>query len=261
MPELPDVENYKIEAEKAVGSAIRSIDITDKKFVDLKKSDLDKYFIGKKIKDLKRQGKFLFLETEGGNAIAIHFGMTGTLEFDDSNQEVPRYAKCIFQLENDRRLVYSSRRKLGKVEIATDTEQYIHDRELGQDALEISKTGFIEALKKSRSSIKGFLTNQSVIAGIGNVYADEILFQSRIHPREQTKDLSDKQIGELYGKMKKVLEKAIEKQADVSRLPGSWLLPRRKEGEECPQCSGRVEKIKISGRNGYYCPDCQEKST
>jgi formamidopyrimidine-DNA glycosylase len=61
--------------------------------------------------------------------------------------------------------------------------------------------------------------------------------------------------------MKEVLEKAIEKQADVSRLPGSWLLPRRKEGEECPRCSGRVKKIKISGRNGYYCPDCQKKST
>jgi formamidopyrimidine-DNA glycosylase len=101
--------------------------------------------------------------------------------------------------------------------------------------------------------------NQSALCGIGNVYADEILFQACIHPRQKASELTEKQQGELYKQMDKVLKTAIKNQADISQMPDNFLLPKRKEGEKCPRGKGKVEKIKISGRSGYYCPDCQEK--
>ena len=263
MPELPDVETFKKTAEKAVGASVENVETKDAEFLDTTQARLSRHIKGQKFKKTLRRGKYLFLGTDSKYSVVMHFGMTGVLHYQKQDDETPSYAKCIFELDNGHRLIYVSKRKLGTVDITDAVDDYINEQDLGPDALEISKSEFIEKIKKSQASVKGFFMNQSTIAGIGNVYADEILFQACIHPKQKTKELTDKQQEALYHKMHKVLKKAIEKQADVSKLPDSYLLPRRKEGQKCPQGKGKVAKISVSGRAGYYCPECQklEKST
>ena len=260
MPELPDVEIFRQEAEKALYSVVEAVSIEDPGFVDAIEKSLNRYITGNKLKKTLRRGKYLFLVLENNYAVAMHFGMTGYLEFADINSETPKYVKCIFDLDNDHRLFYVSKRKLGSLEITGNTDEFIQEHDIGPDALEIRESDFISAIKKSRSGIKSFLTNQSVISGIGNIYADEILFQARIHPKTRSNQLEESKSKDIYMHMIRVLKIAIEKQADVSKFPDSFLLPVRKEGEKCPVCRGNIEKIRLSGRTGYYCPRCQSKN-
>lgn len=259
MPELPDVEIFKKEAQKASGAKIKGCEVSDASFVKASKKELEKQLNGKKFSTIFRKGKNLYLGTSDHQAVALHFGMTGFLEYKKSSQEVSRYMKCSFDLDNDHRLYYASKRKLGSVRLIEDLEAHLEKQDLGPDALEINQKEFIERLQNSNAMIKSFLTDQSEIAGIGNVYGDEILFQAHIHPRQKAGSLSSAQAKDLYQKMQKVLKTAINKKADVSAFPKSWLSPHRKAGEKCPDCKGKIEKVKISGRTGYYCPQCQKE--
>jgi formamidopyrimidine-DNA glycosylase len=101
--------------------------------------------------------------------------------------------------------------------------------------------------------------DQSIIAGIGNVYSDEILFQSRIHPQAKMKELSEKALRKLHQITRKVLRAAIAAHAEPHRLPQSWLLPFRKNNGQCPGCSGKIHRIVLDGRSAYVCPQCQRK--
>ncbi len=100
--------------------------------------------------------------------------------------------------------------------------------------------------------------NQKWIAGIGNIYADEILFQSAVHPKEQTNHLSEHKIRNLFQNMKEVLKETIDSQADPERFPRFYLIPQRKKNGRCPHSHGKLKKIKVNGRSAYFCPVCQK---
>jgi formamidopyrimidine-DNA glycosylase len=259
MPELPDVEIFRKEAEKSKNSEITGFEIGDKDFVELTQQKFKSNLKGKKIRETVRRGKYLFLKVDEDAGVMMHFGMTGFLEYKKENEEKPDYTKCSFVLKNGHKLHYISKRKLGHVKYVGETEDFIEKKEIGPDALELNEPDFISKLSKKNSMIKSALMDQSVVSGIGNVYADEILFQSKIHPKQKANKLSGKNWKTLHKKTVKVLKKAIEKEADVSRLPKSYLLPNREEGNDCPRCDGKIEKIIVSGRTGYYCPSCQKK--
>ncbi len=258
MPELPDVEIFRKEAVKCKNSGIERIEVFDAKFVKNSENELNKIFKGKHFKKVLRRGKYLFLTAEKGEAIVMHFGMTGNLDYLKKNEEVPKYTRCSFFFKNKHALHVISRRKLGYIESAADSERYINEKELGKDAMELSKSEFLNLFRNKNSMIKTALTDQSMMSGIGNVYADEILYQARVHPRKRTNQISDKEMLRLFDEMKRVLETAIEKGADVNKLPGDFLLPVRKEGNSCPGCKGKLEMTKISGRTTYFCPSCQK---
>ncbi|MFW6310199.1 MAG: Fpg/Nei family DNA glycosylase [Prolixibacteraceae bacterium] len=259
MPELPDVEIFRKEAEKSRNSGIRTVEVEDNGFVDLTKNDINKKLKDKKFKDSIRRGKYLFMPVDKDAAVVMHFGMTGYLKYLKESEDAPDYTKCSFVLKNKHKLHYISKRKLGHVEFTDNVGEYVKKKKLGEDALEISEEDFISRLKKKKSMIKPAITNQDTLSGIGNVYADEILFQSNIHPKKTASKLSEADLKKIYKNTQKVLKKAIEKEADVSKLPATWLLPNRDEGNNCPKCNGKVQKIKISGRTGYYCPSCQKE--
>jgi formamidopyrimidine-DNA glycosylase len=101
--------------------------------------------------------------------------------------------------------------------------------------------------------------NQKIIAGIGNIYADEVLFQSKIHPKSSVDKLKEDSIEKLFKNMKKVLTKAIRGQADPQKFPDSYLLPYRNADNNCPVCGTKIRIVKVSGRTAYFCPDCQVK--
>ncbi len=260
MPELPDVEIFKKEAGKAKNAKVKSTEVKGTKVLNVSQSELKSFLEDKKIEDISRRGKHLFLKVGKNQALVMHFGMTGELQYAKNGDNAPDYAQCVFNMENEDALYYISKRKLGRIDVAEDIDEYIKKSGLGPDAMQISKEEFLEKLKNSNSGIKSFLMDQSLISGIGNIYSDEILFQSKLNPRFKAKKLSSQQAEELYDQMMHVLETAIEKQADVSRFPDSFLLPHRKEGNKCPRCNGEIQKISVSGRTGYYCPDCQQSN-
>ncbi len=259
MPELPDVEIFRKVAEKAKNSAIDDFEILDKKFVEISGNDFNKNLKGNKFKEVLRRGKYLFLKPDSNSAVVMHFGMTGFLKYLKEDEDAPDYTKCSFHFKNKHKLHYISKRKLGHIQFAGNLEEFIKKKELGPDALEINESDFVAVLKGKNSMLKTALTDQSAIAGIGNVYADEILFQAKLHPKMQTGKLRDADLKELYNITRKVLEKAVEKNAEVGKLPKSYLLPNRKEGADCPKCSGKIKKITVSGRTTLFCPTCQHE--
>lgn len=259
MPELPDVEVFRKEAEKSKNSEITGFEIDDKDFVELTRNKFNNNLKGKKFKETSRRGKYLFMKVDDESGVVMHFGMTGYLEYLKEDEDAPDYTKCSFVLKNKHKLHYISKRKLGHVKYIGKIGNFIEENDIGPDALELSEPEFISKLKEKNSMVKSALMDQSTVSGIGNVYADEILFQSKIHPKQKANKLSDKTWKTLHKNTVNVLKKAIEKEADVSKLPKSYLLPNREEGNDCPRCDGKIEKIKVSGRTGYYCPSCQKK--
>jgi formamidopyrimidine-DNA glycosylase len=132
-------------------------------------------------------------------------------------------------------------------------------RGLGPDALGISLLQFKAIVGKHRGAAKTILLNQQLIAGIGNLYADEILFRARVHPAIDAARLRDKDLARLFRAMRPVLEKAIALKTDFNRLPKSWLLTHRGKGGRCPRCGRALKSATIGGRTSWFCVHCQKR--
>lgn len=150
-------------------------------------------------------------------------------------------------------------RKFGQIGLVDDVEAFVEAEGLGPDAQELDLDGFRERLAGRRGTIKGTLMNQQVIAGLGNEYTDEILFQAGLHPRTPVEALDDEALERVYEIMREVIEKAVEARIDPDRMPDSFLLPHREEGTACPRCGRPLEKIEVVGRPTYLCPHEQQK--
>ena len=124
--------------------------------------------------------------------------------------------------------------------------------------MEISLEEMKRIVKNSKKAIKALLMDQNKIAGIGNIYSDEILFQSGLRPDRSASDIDDKQIQKLYKQTKRVLEYAIKHDANPDKFGQSYILPNRGKGNECPNCGTPIETIKTAGRTTYFCPQCQK---
>jgi formamidopyrimidine-DNA glycosylase len=258
MPELPDIEILRREAEKCRNNPFTRMTVNDKKFVNITHKAFNEKLNGKMLKEVVRHGKYLFLQVDPDAAVVIHFGMTGSIVCLDNNEESPPYTKCTFGFGNRKNLHCTSRRKLGKIEMAPGVEPYLSEQNAGPDAMEIGQDEFVSIFRNRFTQAKPAITDQSLISGIGNVYADEILFQAGIHPREKIGKLKEEELVHLYKTMHEVLKTAVAADADVSKLPDDYLLPHRKQDAACPRCSGKLETIKISGRTTVFCPSCQK---
>ncbi len=259
MPELPDVEVFRKTIEKnSVGKTIDDYTLHKKELLENSKRKLNE-IIGKKIESTLRRGKYCFIELGNSGWLALHFGMTGTVSFFKEEEEEPEYSAFSLHFKNGN-LSIISKRKLGKIEICDSPDDFAEENDIGKDALELNQNEFLDLMKQKRGGVKSALMDQSLFSGIGNIYSDEILFQSRFHPKADLSGIDEKKLKELYRKITEVLKKAIEAEADPEKLPKNYLIPVRKEGEKCPYCEGKVKKIKVSGRGCYYCPSCQEKS-
>jgi len=118
---------------------------------------------------------------------------------------------------------------------------------------------FKEAVKRRTAIIKNAFLNQSFIAGIGNIYSDEILFRSKIHPKTKINTLSESKIKELFTSIKDIVKFGIKKQCDLSTYPDNFLIPHRKKEEKCPICKTEITRFEIAGRHGFFCPNCQKE--
>ncbi|MGD8404272.1 MAG: DNA-formamidopyrimidine glycosylase family protein [Anaerolineales bacterium] len=261
MPELPDVEIRKRYIDSTcLHQKIASVEVNDPIVLDgLTPQSLGRALADQSFESTQRHGKYLFVELNDHKWMSMHFGMTGDLKYFKKTDEKPDYEQVLFHFKNGYQLAYVMPRKLGEIRLIDSVDTFLDEKELGPDALDLDFDKFYDLLADRRGMIKSTLMNQEVLAGLGNVYSDEILFQARIYPRAQISDLNRKQLRAVNDAMQEVLKTVIEQGANPGDFPPSYLTPHRSEGESCPRCGGEIQKIEVSGRSGFYCPHCQSK--
>jgi len=259
MPELPDVETFRRYMDAtALHQRIVQVRVRNARvLIDISSRRLKRGLKGTAFETTDRHGKYLFAQVGPERWLVLHFGIPGFLEYE-KQREPTEHDRVIFDFANGYSLAYLCQRLLGKVMLAESPTRFAQDNELGPDALQIGWGDFRSVLQESRATVKSCLMEQKHIAGIGNIYSDEILFHSRVSPKGKSNRLSETQTKRLYRQMQRVLNVAVSRKADPGRMPLSWLLPHRAEGGPCPRCRGEIEKTKVAGRSAYWCPNCQK---
>jgi formamidopyrimidine-DNA glycosylase len=258
MPELPEVETFKRYLDKtSLKQTIKDIQVTDSRILKSEENDLVATLEGKRFESSIRHGKYLLVYIKP-RYIVMHFGMSGDLKYYDNKNDPPKFSKVIFHFTNGFNLAYISIRMFGKVFIANSIEDFIENKKLGPDAYKMTFEEFQEAVQRRKAIAKNALLNQSFIAGVGNIYSDEILFRTKVHPKTNINTLSESKVKELYTNIKDVLEFGIKKKGDLGTYPNEFLIPHRKKEEKCPTCNSDITRFEISGRHGFFCPSCQK---
>ncbi len=263
MPELPDVENFMRYLDAtALHKRIDHVALTSEKILHgITRQKLVAALTGHELSRSHRHGKHLFAKLDDGTWLTLHFGMTGYLAYFKALADDPEHDRLRLDFDNGFHLAFVNQRLFGEVGLVEDIDAFVAEQKLGPDALGLDEDGFRVLLADRRGQIKSALMDQSLIAGLGNVYSDEILFQAGIHPKTHVGDLDDAAVHTLYTAMMNVLKVAIDKGAGSEQLfdnlPDDWLLPHREAGATCPRCGGEISAIKVSGRNAYVCPTCQ----
>lgn len=259
MPELPDVEVFRqYFSSTALHQKIRQVSVESPGVL----ANTNPRALGRALKQQSfeaadRHGKYLFAELRNHGFLVFHFGMTGKLSYFQGQSDIPRHTRCLISFDNGFNLAYVLPRKLGRIALAQSSGEFIREHELGPDAAALDLINFRKLASRRGGSIKAWLMDQSVMAGIGNVYSDEILFQAGLHPNCKLKDLAKKDIDRVHQAMGKVFRSAIKAKANPNQMPDSFLLRQRRKGGYCPRCGGNVQNIKAAGRSAWVCPKCQ----
>ncbi len=264
MPELPDVASFRKYFENmALDRRIAFVRVKNPKILrGVSPADLERQLSGSKFKFTRQHGKYLFAGLDSGKWLVMHFGMTGFLEYIEDSEREPAYSRLVIGFMEDGALAYVNQRMLGWVGIGGSMEEIIDAKKLGPSALDsrLDFEVFRKRLSGKKTRIKSALMDQGIVAGIGNIYSDEILFQARIHPETRVSVLEESQVKDLFVKMIEVLGTAVKCDADVGRFPENYLLPSRDKKGACPRCGTKWETMKLGGRTAYFCPKCQKKN-
>ena len=266
MPELPEVETVKQGLRpKLAGRRILGVEVLRAGAVNaLPVAAFRRGLVGNRILGVERRGKYLLFPLEDGRYMVVHLRMTGVLLWN--GRDVP-YVTARFSLEGGKSLVFQDRRGLGKLWLVADPAEVVGG--LGPEPLEPEFTleAFRQRLKKRSAPIKAILLDQHFLAGMGNMYADEALFQAKLHPLRAANALSRKEAARLYAAMRDILTEAIARggaSVDTYRLPdggkgGAHLAFKvaHRRGLPCPVCSTPIERLMLRGRGAYFCPRCQ----
>jgi formamidopyrimidine-DNA glycosylase len=260
MPELPEVETFKRYVDStSLHQRIINVDVRDSYVLKrVSPRELARRLKSRHFEGSRRHGKHLFVRAGDKLWLRLHFGMTGSLDYLKRDQKAPETARVIFHFVDGARLAFDDQRKFGEIELIEDVEEFLQARGIGTDALGIGLSQFKTIVGKHRGAVKAILLNQQLIAGIGNLYADEILFRARVHPATQAARLSDKDHSRLFRATRYVLEKAIALKTDFDRVPKSWLLTRRGKHGKCPRCGRQLRSAIVGGRTSWFCGYCQK---
>jgi formamidopyrimidine-DNA glycosylase len=261
VPELPEVETVVrtvgpyLKGRRIVSASFSSRHVVRQDFTMLASS-----LAGRVVRDVTRHGKFIVILLDRG-ALVIHLGMTGKLLVGSAPGP---YTRAVFELE-DGLLVYDDIRHFGRIEWSQDLPARVAG--LGPDPLSITAGDLLARLRSHRTRMKALLLNQRFLRGIGNIYADEILFLARIHPLAIASRLGAKRAAALHTAMRDVLERAIQlggssisDYVDAEGHTGSFQIFHQvygRKGLPCPSCGGPIRRITVAQRGTHYCPRCQ----
>ncbi len=258
MPELPDVEIFRRYAQAtSLRRRIDDVFLRENVVDGVHPQSIRDGLRGAQLTKTRRHGKHLFLGASTGDWLRLHFGMTGHLEAF-STGGMPEHTELRLDFADGSHLAFVDPRKLGEISLVDDPESFATERGLGPDPVadDLSAPEFRKRFEDRRGTLKGTLMNQEVLAGLGNVYVDEILFQAGIHPESETAAAADT-LDRLYDVMHRVIACAMDRGAES--LPDTWLLPHREAGSACARCEGEIERIEVVGRATYLCPRHQRR--
>ncbi|MFH1657526.1 MAG: bifunctional DNA-formamidopyrimidine glycosylase/DNA-(apurinic or apyrimidinic site) lyase [bacterium] len=285
MPELPEVETVRRDlALRIVGKKISEVEVRSPKLVRNKLKDFVSALQGNEIKEIKRRAKLLVLELKQGYLL-IHLKMTGQLIYrknkeiiagghsfsEKSDWQLPnKYSHLIFTFIDGSQLFFNDLRQFGYLQLVEKKELEKILKAYGIEPLteDFTFKNFKEALGRRKTAVKIVLMDQSLIAGLGNIYASEICFFAEVRPNRPVDSLTEKEIKDLYRGCKIILRKAIAKRGttsnnyvDASGQPGNFagfLKVYQRDGEKCQRCkNGIIKKKVIGGRGSFYCDKCQ----
>lgn len=273
MPELPEVENVRQTLiPLVVGNTIEKIDIYYGKMI--KQPDDTEQFKemlqGETIQDVKRRGKFLLFYTDH-YCIISHLRMEGKYKYVGGDVTPEKHVHVEFYFTNGQKLQYHDVRKFGTFHVCKLGEEMKEDslRKLGVEPFmkEWEDFSLYDKIHASSRPIKTALLDQTIIAGLGNIYVDEVLFRSSVHPSRKASSITKEEAEKLQNETKYVLEKAVKNGGSTIRSyvntqgkKGTYqdfLQVYGKKGESCPNCDTEIEKIKLGGRGTHFCPTCQ----
>jgi formamidopyrimidine-DNA glycosylase len=281
MPELPEVETVARGLQKSVaGRRILSVRLGKTDFID-DPAALEQHVPGRQIEAVERYGKFMLLrlstrgngaaDSENGDAEAasllVHLGMTGQLAPSPAAQPSAKHTHVWFGLDDGRELRYTDARRFGRIAYLTRELLAKELTAFGADPLLVSAEEFARRIRLRNTQIKALLLNQSVLRGVGNIYADESLWRAKIHPARRGAALSKKQAATLHKVLQDVLRKAISAGGssisdflDAAGQPGEYQRHHRaygREGKRCYRCGAAIRRVIVAGRSSYFCPKCQ----
>ena len=273
MPELPEVETVRRGLEKLIlGKKITTIDIRYPKMI---KTDLDQFqkeLPGQVVKSMGRRGKYLlFYLTD--KVLISHLRMEGKYFYYPDQVPERKHAHVLIHFEDGGTLVYEDVRKFGTMELlAPDLlEAYFISKNLGPEPTEqdFDLGRFKRALKRSKKPIKSHLLDQTLVAGLGNIYVDEVLWRAKVHPSRLSNSLTAQEARKVHDETIKVLGKAVEKGGSTIRTYTNafgedgtmqdFHQVYDKAGQACSRCGSIIEKIQLGGRGTHFCPKCQRR--
>lgn len=257
VPELPDVEAFRRRfARHAVGRSIHEVVVTDAGVLrNVSAGELDRALRDLRFGEPERRGKWLIAWTDGATPL-IHFGMTGDIEWAANADGRHTHDRVIFVLDRGE-IRYRNMRKLGGLWLARDAAEV--DAllgGLGPDALSIDRRDFLKLLERRRGGIKAALMDQTFLAGVGNLLADEILWQARIHPSRPIGELSTEERSRLYRALRTVIARTVDRYPEGYET--RWTSARGRPQARCPRCRTELARTVVGGRTTYFCPTCQQ---
>ena len=271
MPELPEVETIVRGLEPRIkGAGLAGMSLLWppllRRASDAGLSGLE----GATVTGLRRRGKLAVIELDGGRALVFHLKMTGQLLLARPGAPVDKHVRLVVRFSNrDIELRFRDVRKFGFLCCLGPGESAPELDRLGPEPLETGREAFAALIGGRRGRIKSVLLDQRVIAGIGNIYADEILFASGIDPRAEASSLGPRRLERLWSSVREVLEEAISFKGTTVRdfrdgdgfegLFQNRLRVYGRDGEPCPRCKAPIRRLRISGRSAHFCPRCQRR--
>ena len=281
MPELPEVETVARGLRQTIlGRRILSVTLGKTDFID-DPSALEQHLPGRQIEAVERYGKFMLLRLSAiygetrpaanGDAVPasllVHLGMTGQIAPAPAAQPLEKHTHVCLLLDDGRELRYTDPRRFGRIAYLTKTLLAEELTGFGADPLEVSEKEFADRICGRRARIKALLLDQSVLRGVGNIYADESLWRSKIHPARLGAKLSSKEAETLRRALQDILQKAIVMRGssisdflDAEGQPGEYQRHHRaygREGKNCYRCKTPIWRAIVAGRSSYFCPKCQ----
>lgn len=272
MPELPEVETIVRGLKRQIkGEAITGIKVLFSKMVEPPPPHFDTALTNVVVRDVERRGKMILIQVSGNRTLLVHLGMTGKLMVLPSISPLEKHTHVIFELGPEKRLHmrYMDIRRFGRVVLmeTSSVSPYLEGKNLGREPLVLNEEMFFELLSQRRGGIKALLLNQSMVCGIGNIYADEILHRAHIHPRQEVAGLSPSERRRLYRAMVDVLTEAINKRGssisdflDTEGNKGDFQNHHRvygRKGRSCVSCGTEIVREIVAGRSTHFCPLCQ----
>ncbi|MFH1460900.1 MAG: DNA-formamidopyrimidine glycosylase [Patescibacteria group bacterium] len=271
MPELPEVETIKRQLnQKIKGKTIREVEVRLRKFVKYPLEKFKKLVAGAKIVNVSRRAKLLIFELSNGYCLVIHLKLTGQLIF---NGQPNKHTHLIYYFTDKSKLIHNDLRQFGFVKVIPKKELAVFLEKEGFGPEPLTKEFTLELFKgllsrRKKSKIKPLLMDQKFMAGIGNLYADEILFYAGVRPVRLANSLKPAEIKKIYQEIKRVLQLAIKKRGssaenylDAQGKKGNFMplvKVYQRTGQPCDKCGTKIQRIKISSRSAHFCPKCQK---